>query len=386
MEDKTERMPNASETEAIPRSHESDGEATEAEKGMDTNQNGESSPEGFSDPSFSNKRRKFIPIIAGAAAVLLIAGGTAFALNQPPAADQAPQAVEEVAPAADSDEPVKETYRIHSANGAAGLDPETEADYYGGTPIIVHIKGTSDEVKDVDFYKAVERDSKAQEFELVKGDYDVTYIDSITPRGGIASMAKSSSPTGWFGNSKNYGNYSHAVTIAPGYIAPEDVTQEQIDEIMDQLKDAVAKGDETLAGEKGQAVIDAATKNAASVKGEEESLTQVSAAPVNEEATVQASPSASGSPSSVPTSQAQAPTQTHEPAPAPDPQPQPEPAPAPEPAPTPQPEPEPAPMPQPTPIYGYLFGNGHIEYDGDAADMYSAQNSIGYTYTVVGYK
>lgn len=263
---KTETMPKAGRTEAIPGSHETAGATPETESGMDTNQDAEIGGEGFSEPSPAPKRRNFVPIIAGAAAVVLIAaGGIAFALNQPPAEspNTEPAAVENVTPAAD--EQKKETAPIYVTVDMT--QPKVVAlDREGMTPFIAHVKGTTDGAKDVDFYTALTDDGNGRfegKFDGVKGEkYSVDIIDSIMADGSIAHSQDDltdleDKPLNTVDTKNN------AFDPSQEYIPVEEVTQEQIDEIMDQLADAVAKGDETLTGEKGQAVIDAAASNAA---------------------------------------------------------------------------------------------------------------------------
>ncbi|TNU89460.1 hypothetical protein FIC87_11240 [Eggerthella lenta] len=283
----TEKMRATGETEAVARGHEKDGEALESEKGMDTNQGGSVNLEGFQNDQAAPKRRKFIPIIAGAAAVAVIAvGGIAFALNQPAEPQSEPQPVENVQAA---ETPAKE-----EVDAKMYVTGPSSAHSEGSTPVIAHIKGVSDAVKDVNFYTAMELDDNTYKsvdaFKIIVGEsYDVEYIDAIAADGGIVHVVNDrieSNRLGQFTYAEL--DASNSAVLEPGayqlnpdkadetfendkdetrtnseYIAPEDVTQEQIDAILDQLKDAVAKGDETLSGEKGQAVIEAAASNAA---------------------------------------------------------------------------------------------------------------------------
>lgn len=288
MSQPTEKMRATGETEAIARGHETDGEALESEKGMDTNQGGSVNLEGFQNDQAAPKRRKFIPIIAGAAAVAMIAvGGIAFALNQPAEPQSEPQPVENVQAA---ETPAKKEVDASLKVNVEDVPVSIE----GSTPVIAHIKGASDAVKDVDFYTVMEPDlgvyRSTHAFKIIAGEsYDVEYIDAILADGGIVHVVNDRIESNRLGN-VTYAelDVSNAAVKEPGayqlnpdkadetfndaknetiansdYIAPEDVTQEQIDAILDQLKDAVAKGDETLSGEKGQAVIEAAASNAA---------------------------------------------------------------------------------------------------------------------------
>lgn len=417
MEDKTEKMPNASETKAIPRSHETDGEATEAEKGMDTNQDGGSNAEGFSETSFSSKRRKFIPIIAGAAAVLLIAGGTAFALNQPPAADPAPKAVEEVTQAADNDQ------KPEKKELPAFIEVDVDDAYLtdGMTPVIAHITGDSDGVKGVDYYTAIDKRgvdklTNSAEIKVIKGEkYKVEYVDAITPDGGLINVHTEDRGTSSVTSlGVNDYNPTRANPMAE-FVKPEDVTQEQIDQVLDQLKDAVAKGDETLTGEKGQAVIDAAANNAAAnpnidkdkvAEKAEEAKQNVSDTPntstggsngntdsnagtssgsttdSNSSNGSASNNSSSSSSSSGNSSQATNPTPAPAPAPAPAPTPQPDPAPAPAPAPAPEPPAHVHSWYTVTDVpasYAWQASDGYVAYTMEDYKAYAREHQVSWT-------
>lgn len=437
MEDKTEKIPNTGKTEAIPESHETAGETPESQSGMDTNQGAENGAQDFSEPSPAPKRRNFVPIVAGAAAVVLIAaGGIAFALNQPPAEspNTEPAAVENVTPAAD-EQKKEET----SAFLKVMLPANARVDRAGMTPIIAHVIGESDAVKDVDFYTALDEANadgmkNSQPFKIIKGErYKVEYVDSITPDGGVVHVTADTYDANRLGEI-TYGEYAEVGanigdvdpnetyrdnfnSTEAGYevVAPEDVTQEQIDEIMDQLADAVAKGDETLTGEKGQAVIDAAASNAAAnpnidlgkvaekadlaKENVSDTPTDTTGGSSNDNAANNsgnsggsgngnANSGSSGS-SNGSSSKPAVDNSTPAPTPAPTPTPTPEPAPAPQPEPTPQP---PAPAPEPPAhvhnwytvvdvpkSYAWKFSDGYIAYTQEDCINYGLSTGLGNT-------
>lgn len=117
----------------------------------------------------------------------------------------------------------------------------------GDTPVIAHITGTTDGNRSVDYYHAV---SGAQEdVELVPGGYSIEYLpvlkaggSLVTAKDGAVSAVVEDGPL--------------ASTSKTNEKAAEDVTQDDLNNVLDAVKKAVEKGDDTLKGDAGKDVVD----------------------------------------------------------------------------------------------------------------------------------
>lgn len=117
----------------------------------------------------------------------------------------------------------------------------------GDTPVIVHVTGTTDGNRSVDYYHAV---SGAQEdVELVPGGYSVEYLP-VLKAGGSLVTAKDGAVSAVVEDG------ALASTSKTNEKAAEDVTQDDLDNVLDAVKKAVEKGDDTLKGDAGKDVVD----------------------------------------------------------------------------------------------------------------------------------
>lgn len=117
----------------------------------------------------------------------------------------------------------------------------------GDTPVIAHVTGTTDGNRSVDYYHAV---SGAQEdVELVPGGYSVEYLP-VLKAGGSLVTAKDGAVSAVVEDG------AIASTSKTNEKAAEDVTQDDLDNVLDAVKKAVEKGDETLKGDAGKDVVD----------------------------------------------------------------------------------------------------------------------------------
>lgn len=117
----------------------------------------------------------------------------------------------------------------------------------GDTPVIAHITGTTDGNRSVDYYHAV---SGAQEdVELVPGGYSVEYLP-VLKAGGALVTAKDGAVSAVVEDG------ALASTSKTNEKAAEDVTQDDLDNVLDAVKKAVEKGDDTLKGDAGKNVVD----------------------------------------------------------------------------------------------------------------------------------
>ncbi len=141
-----------------------------------------------------------------------------------------------------------------------GVKIEADGVTADSAPLITHYVCTEGADKGVDFYHATSAaDAVAGKgsVELAEGTWEVSAIPVInsdgsitTPAGGgeqeVSSSSKDSHSTGFTGETKPAG----------------DVTQDDIDKVLDEVNDACGKGDGTLTGDAGKDVVDKVTDNA----------------------------------------------------------------------------------------------------------------------------
>lgn len=149
-----------------------------------------------------------------------------------------------------ADEPVEKALVAEAEEGApqkvkVGYEGYEPAE--GDTPVIAHITGTTDGNRSVDYYHAV---SGAQEdVELVPGGYSIEYLP-VLKAGGSLVTAKDGAVSAVVEDG------ALASTSKTNEKAAEDVTQDDLDNVLDAVKKAVEKGDDTLKGDAGKDVVD----------------------------------------------------------------------------------------------------------------------------------
>lgn len=117
----------------------------------------------------------------------------------------------------------------------------------GDTPVIVHVTGTTNGNRSVDYYHAVS--GTQEEVELVPGGYSVEYLP-VLKAGGSLVTAKDGAVSAVVEDG------ALASTAPASEKAAEDVTQDDLDNVLDAVKKAVEKGDDTLKGDAGKDVVD----------------------------------------------------------------------------------------------------------------------------------
>lgn len=182
-------------------------------------------------------RNAKIGIAAGCAAALAAAVvGVCLWSNQPatlPADEGEGEAL-----VAEAEEGAPQKVKV----GYEGYEPAE-----GDTPVIAHITGTTDGNRSVDYYHAV---SGAQEdVELVPGGYSVEYLP-VLKAGGSLVTAKDGAVSAVVEDG------AIASTSKTNEKAAEDVTQDDLNNVLDAVKKAVEKGDDTLKGDAGKDVVD----------------------------------------------------------------------------------------------------------------------------------
>ena len=135
------------------------------------------------------------------------------------------------------------------------------------TPAIVHIKSAdSDEEKDadkVDFYHAVapsEDNIGSYEVELEVGSYEVKVISPVNSDGSAYELFETEDAKTLEVKDID-GEDGNSIDMEMKLIPADKVTDEMLTAIVKDTKDAIAKGDESLKGDNGKAVLEVLDKN-----------------------------------------------------------------------------------------------------------------------------
>lgn len=141
------------------------------------------------------------------------------------------------------------------------------------SPAIVHIKGTDDNTKATDFYHAIPYGKEEPKLSLVSGDYEITVVAPINVDGSIHVLANANKDTDGDGENDalafNSADYANAKTeneqlkveITIKQIPADQVTDEMMTEVVDNIKTAIANGDDTLKGDNGKQILETVNKN-----------------------------------------------------------------------------------------------------------------------------
>ena len=135
------------------------------------------------------------------------------------------------------------------------------------TPAIVHIKSADgDEEKDadkVDFYHAVapsEDNIGSYEVELEVGSYEVKVISPVNSDGSAYELFETEDAKTLEVKDID-GKDGNSIDMEMKLITADKVTDEMLTAIVKDTKDAIAKGDESLKGDNGKAVLEVLDKN-----------------------------------------------------------------------------------------------------------------------------
>lgn len=141
------------------------------------------------------------------------------------------------------------------------------------SPAIVHIKGTDDNTKETDFYHAISYGKEEPKISLVSGEYELTVVNPINGDGSIHVLANANKDTDGGGkndalafDSADYINAKSEeeqllLEIKIEQIPADQVTDEMMKEVVDNIKTAIANGDDTLKGDNGKQILDTVNKN-----------------------------------------------------------------------------------------------------------------------------
>lgn len=121
------------------------------------------------------------------------------------------------------------------------------------TPAIAHIEGS-----DVDFYHAVTPDADGNKgtstVALAEGDYTVSFVSPVNSDGSAFDIYDTGAPVDITVDAD--AKTAPAVDCPMTQIPADQVTDEMLQDIIDQTKDAVENGDETLKGDAGTDILD----------------------------------------------------------------------------------------------------------------------------------
>ena len=128
------------------------------------------------------------------------------------------------------------------------------------TPAIAHIEGS-----DVDFYHAVNPDAEGNKgtstVALAAGDYTVSFVSPVNSDGSAFDVYDTGAPVDITVDAD--AETAPVVDCHMTRIPADQVTDEMLTHIIDQTKDAVENGDETLKGEAGTGILDKLEGNVA---------------------------------------------------------------------------------------------------------------------------
>lgn len=130
------------------------------------------------------------------------------------------------------------------------------------TPAIAHIESESN---DVDFYHAVTPDAEGNKgtstVALAEGDYTVSFVSPVNSDGSAFDIYDTGAPVDITVDAD--AKTAPAVDCPMTQIPADQVTDEMLQGIIDQTKDAIEKGDETLKGDAGTGILDKLEGNVA---------------------------------------------------------------------------------------------------------------------------
>lgn len=128
------------------------------------------------------------------------------------------------------------------------------------SPLITRYVCTDGADKGVEFYHATSASDAIEGkggVQLTEGTWEITAIPIINPDGSITTPARGGEQV-VSGDKKHSGSTEFTGDTKPA----GDVTQDDIDKVLDKVNEAVSKGDGTLTGDAGKDVVNKVTDNA----------------------------------------------------------------------------------------------------------------------------
>lgn len=136
---------------------------------------------------------------------------------------------------------------------------EAEGVTADSSPLITRYVCTDGADKGVEFYHATSASDAIEgkdSVQLTEGAWEITAIPIINPDGSITTPAGGEQAVS--GESKDSGSTEFTGETKPA----ENVTQDDIDKVLDKVNEAISKGDGTLTGDAGKDVVNKVTDNA----------------------------------------------------------------------------------------------------------------------------
>ena len=180
------------------------------------------------------------------AAVAIIGCGVAFALGSGGTPAVSPQTT--VTSEVGSEAEVEETFTLSIGVVAEGWEEATSS------PVIAHIVS---EAEGIDYYHAFDANEDARLAVPAGGEYEVSFISPVNADGSIYRVPGSVTVTAVTEGDATGSDLPFKFERVPA----EDVTAEELADIMGQVTEAIKKGDETLTGEAGASVADTVKEN-----------------------------------------------------------------------------------------------------------------------------
>lgn len=137
---------------------------------------------------------------------------------------------------------------------------EAEGVTADSSPLITRYVCTDGADEGVEFYHATSASDAIEgkdSVQLTEGTWEITAIPVINPDGSITTPSGGGEQT-VPGDHKNTGSTEFTGETKPA----GDVTQDDIDKVLDKVNEAVSKGDGTLTGDAGKDVVNKVTDNA----------------------------------------------------------------------------------------------------------------------------
>lgn len=204
-----------------------------------------------------DKRKAVMVGLGGLLAIALIGGGVWYAASQKPKP-------KEPAPIEQTDKQEQHVIQL-GAKADGWVKGES-------SPVIAHIVN---EAEGVDYYHAYAANEQAALDVPADGEYEVSFIAPVNKDGSTYEVPEASKVKAGDAADEESGKSGLPFEFKP--VAADKASTDTLNGIVGDVAEAVKKGDETLSGEKGSAVIELVKKNIKAdpdideEKGEEES-------------------------------------------------------------------------------------------------------------------
>ena len=192
-------------------------------------------------------RKAVAAICAGCVAAVVIVGcGVALALGSGGTPDALPQTA--VTGAEGPETEAEEVFVLPIGVVAEGWDGATSS------PVIVHIVS---EAEGIDYYHAFDANEAASLAVPAGGEYEVSFVSPVNADGSIYRVPGAVTVTAVEEVDATDDDLPFEFERVPA----EDVTAEELTDIMGQVAEAIKRGDETLAGDGGAEVAETVEEN-----------------------------------------------------------------------------------------------------------------------------